>query len=154
MQFFHIFALHITPAQTNANKIMQVTTPALPISFAFAARGCFSTVTRTAGKSIDASKTPDVAFPHIIFISDIIHYPRINFNNSIWQIQNEALLYNSPSSLLLMGNNRLKQLVFIARADTPAFFCVGYNCLSAIEKECTGGLEEGKGKSPNFIQTF
>ena len=64
-----------------------------------------------------------------------------------------ALLYNS-SSLLLMGNFHLKQLVFVARADTPAFFCVGYNCLSAIEKECTGGLEEGKGKSPNFIQTF
>ena len=75
MQFFHIFALHITPAQTNANKIMQVNTAALPISFAFAARGCFSTVTRTAGKSIDASKTPDVAFPRIIFIIDIIHYP-------------------------------------------------------------------------------
>ena len=53
-----------------------------------------------------------------------------------------------------MGNFHLKQLVFVARADTPAFFCVGYNCLSAIEKECTGGLEEGKGKSPNFIQTF
>ena len=32
------------------------------------------------------------------------------------------------------------------RISTPAFFCVGYNCLSAIEKEGTGGLEEEKGR--------
>ena len=36
----------------------------------------------------------------------------------------------------------------------PRFFCVGYNCLSAIEKKCTGRLEDGKGKSRYFIQTF
>ena len=46
-----------------------------------------------------------------------------------------------------MGNNRLKQLVFIARADTPAFFCVGYNCLSAIEKEGTGEFARAPKKS-------
>ena len=40
------------------------------------------------------------------------------------------------------------------RISTPAFFLCCYNCLSAIEKEGTGGLEEGKGKSPYFIQTF
>ena len=57
-----------------------------------------------------------------------------------------ALLYNS-SSLLLMGNSHLKQLVFVARADTPAFFYVGYNCLSAIEKECTGGFARAPKKS-------
>ena len=57
-----------------------------------------------------------------------------------------ALLYNS-SSLLLMGNSHLKQLVFVARADTPAFFYVGYNCLSGIEKECTGGFARAPKKS-------
>ena len=41
------------------------------------------------------------------------------------------------------------------RISTPAFFCVGYNCLSAIEKEGTGGLEEENGKSVySNIRTF
>ncbi len=76
--------------------------------------------------ALPPSRRAESAVQGVSLMVMIAHSPAQN-KHGFWKLKPRAHLRNSPPSLLIIGNNYLKQLAFGARANSPVPICRSSN---------------------------
>ena len=76
--------------------------------------------------ALPPSRRAEYAIQGVSLVEMIAHSPAQN-KHGFWKLKPRAHLRNSPPSLLIIGNNYLKQLAFGARANSPVPICRSSN---------------------------